>query len=341
MSEGYESSIQESSAPASTSGAVTAGAMLRAAREAAGVHIGALAVALKVPVRKLDALECGTLENEAEPVFVRALAASVCRHLKVDSTEILALLPHSSVSPLTRPQGLRSPFQPPQANARMPGQRKWLTAPVLAVLGLIAAAGLVLLWPQSSDVPGAGSATVVETPTAPPAASIAGASPADKTVDAAAGPASGAGGGVAAAASAPASVPLALATPRVASEPVGATPAAAGGAGSGMAAANVAPVAAVASSGAARVTAGPATPGSGSVLRFRARGESWIEVSDATGSSVFRRLLAKDEVADVTGTLPLRVVVGRADVTEVSVRGRAFDLAAVAKENVARFEVAP
>ena len=36
---------------------VTAGALLRQAREAAGLHVAALAVALKVPVRKLEALE--------------------------------------------------------------------------------------------------------------------------------------------------------------------------------------------------------------------------------------------------------------------------------------------
>ena len=35
----------------------SAGAMLKEAREAAGLHIGALAVALKVPVRKLEALK--------------------------------------------------------------------------------------------------------------------------------------------------------------------------------------------------------------------------------------------------------------------------------------------
>ncbi|WP_457306933.1 helix-turn-helix domain-containing protein, partial [Polaromonas sp. P5_E6] len=35
----------------------TAGTLLREAREAAGIHIAALAVSLKVPVKKLEALE--------------------------------------------------------------------------------------------------------------------------------------------------------------------------------------------------------------------------------------------------------------------------------------------
>jgi cytoskeleton protein RodZ len=37
--------------------------------------------------------------------------------------------------------------------------------------------------------------------------------------------------------------------------------------------------------------------------------------------------------------MPLAVVVGRADAIEVQVRGLAFDLTSVAKDNVARFEV--
>lgn len=35
----------------------TAGALLRQARESTGLHIAALAVAMKVPVKKLEALE--------------------------------------------------------------------------------------------------------------------------------------------------------------------------------------------------------------------------------------------------------------------------------------------
>uniref|UniRef100_UPI0027381715 DUF4115 domain-containing protein n=1 Tax=Stenotrophomonas sp. YIM B06876 TaxID=3060211 RepID=UPI0027381715 len=75
------------------------------------------------------------------------------------------------------------------------------------------------------------------------------------------------------------------------------------------------------------------------VLAFRGRGESWVQVRDATGAVVFQRTLAKGEDASASGVLPLTVVVGRADATEVFVRGTLFDLAGVARENVARFEV--
>ena len=70
------------------------------AREAAGLHIGALAVSLKVPVKKLEALESDDLEQLPDAVFARALAATVCRTLKVDPEPILRLLPQLQAPPL-------------------------------------------------------------------------------------------------------------------------------------------------------------------------------------------------------------------------------------------------
>ncbi|HPH15047.1 MAG TPA: helix-turn-helix transcriptional regulator, partial [Burkholderiaceae bacterium] len=68
---------------------VSAGALLRQAREAAGLHIAALAVSLKVPVKKLEALESDRLDLLPDAVFARALASSMCRALKIDAAPIL------------------------------------------------------------------------------------------------------------------------------------------------------------------------------------------------------------------------------------------------------------
>jgi len=73
--------------------APTAGSTLRRAREDAGLHIAALAVALKVPVKKLEALESDRLDLLPDAVFARALAASVCRTLKLEPDPVLRLLP--------------------------------------------------------------------------------------------------------------------------------------------------------------------------------------------------------------------------------------------------------
>lgn len=54
---------------------------------------------------------------------------------------------------------------------------------------------------------------------------------------------------------------------------------------------------------------------------------------------VLQRNLASNETVSVSGTLPLAVVIGRADATEVFVRGKPFELGPVSRENVARFEV--
>jgi cytoskeleton protein RodZ len=75
------------------------------------------------------------------------------------------------------------------------------------------------------------------------------------------------------------------------------------------------------------------------VLVFRTRAASWIQVSDARGQSVLRRQVEPGETAAVSGTPPFNVTIGNASATEVQVRGKAFDLAGVARDNVARFEV--
>jgi len=76
-----------------------------------------------------------------------------------------------------------------------------------------------------------------------------------------------------------------------------------------------------------------------SVLLFKARGSTWIEVTDAKGTVLLRRTLAAAEVAEVGGDLPLSVVIGRADHTDVLVRGAAFPLETHTQDNVARFKV--
>ncbi len=90
----------------------------------------------------------------------------------------------------------------------------------------------------------------------------------------------------------------------------------------------------------------PATPAAvtvpsaaAGIIGFKAKGASWVEVTDAKGTVVLRRTLAAGEEAGASGVLPLAAVVGRVDATQVEVRGKAFDLVSVSKDNVARFEV--
>lgn len=291
---------------------VTAGAMLRQAREAAGLHVAALAVSLKVPVRKLEALETDRYDLLPDAVFARALASSICRTLKIDPQAVLERLPQGTTPRLLRDsEGLNAPFRASR-DGTGPGWPEQFSKPVvISVLGLLLAALVLVFLPrlQSSDE---GTAPDVKSVEAPPAETIALAEP-ERT--AAPQPAA------TVPASAPASGVMPATLPAPAALPQAATPA--------LASASAPPAAQAAAT---------AVPASG-ILLFRTRGASWVEVTDAKGVVAFRKLMAAGETGAASGATPLRVTVGRADVTEIQVRGKAFDLRRVAKDNVARFEV--
>jgi len=278
---------------------VTGGVLLRRAREAAGLHVAALAVSLKVPVRKLEALEEDRYELLTDAVFVRALASSVCRTLKIDPQPVLDRLPQTTVPRLARDgDSINAPFRAPNDGAP-PTWMHQLTRPVfLAVFGLLLAALVVVLLPARQQESTTADVTQPATPASPePVASAA--APVEPAV------------------SLPPPGPAATAVvPTAATAPAAAAPAAA------VPAPDPAP-------------AGAAT---GTVV-FKAKAPSWVEVTDAKGVVAVRKLLAAGEAAGASGALPLQVTVGKVDSTEVQVRGKPFDLRPVSRDNVARFEV--
>jgi cytoskeleton protein RodZ len=69
------------------------GALIKAGRERAGLHMAVLSVNLKVSIKQLEALEADQFELLSGPVFARALAAKVCRFVKIDPDPVLALMP--------------------------------------------------------------------------------------------------------------------------------------------------------------------------------------------------------------------------------------------------------
>ena len=298
--------------------AQTAGAMLRSAREAAGLHVAALAVAMKVPVAKLDALENDRYDLLPDAVFARALASSICRTLKIDPAPVLARLPQSAKPRLMQDtDGIRTPFRGPR-DAVAPHWKAQLTRPVSLIVGaLLVGAVVVLLWPrQPEDAPEVASAAPADAAVAAPSLLAA-----QGTGDAAA----------PAAVTSPATPLPEVMTASVAMPPApdGVTPGA-----------PVAPAAsgAVAAAAGAAASSAAAAVASG-VIVFRASAQSWIEVRDAKGAVPVRKLLMAGESAGASGAMPLQVTVGNAGATEVQVRGKPFDLRAITRDNVARFEV--
>lgn len=249
----------------------SAGTLLRLAREAAGLHVATLASALKVPVRKLESLEADRYDELSDVVFVRALAASVCRNLKVDPAPVLQRLPATGGPRLAADDGrINAPFHSPRDGAG-PSWLDQLSRPVyLIVFALLLGAVVVALLPAHRD----------ETPVAPDAT---------------------------------------MPPPELATMPP--------------------PDAPVATTAAPSMAAAPVVATPSGIVVFKARGESWIQVTDARGAVALRKLLVAGESAAASGALPLTVTVGSVSATEVQVRGNPFDMAPVSRDNVARFEV--
>lgn len=297
---------------------IGAGARLKQAREAAGMHVGALAVMLKVPVHRLEALESERWDLLPDAVFVRALAGSVCRALKVDAAPVLEKLPNPARQPVAPDDGLNAPFRGAQGQGPVTLAASQLSRPlVLAVLALLLGAVVLVFLPWfqrlASPTPvGSDRTAALSAPmaTVDKAASMS----VEPVPTLAKGPESVAASATGAAAVLPASAPVVTASSVLAGAP--STPGEAGR-----------PI------DQSRKTA------SENIIVFSVRGPSWIQVTDAKGATILKKELSPGEIAGASGVLPLSVVVGRVDVTTVEVRGKLMDLAALAQNNVARFEV--
>lgn len=300
----------------------SAGDMLRQAREAHGLDVAVVAAALKVPVQKVEALEDDDIDALPDPVFARALAASMCRALRIDPKPVLAKLPDARNPGLHTQPAMSQGFH---TEMQRPGGAGLGSRPLLVVVGLLLAGAAALFWlPQSTldqlsasvdrilsrgtaaestqaDASPQGGAPVVATEAAPAAQAPAPATPV----------------------AAQPSAPVAAALPTA---PAGAATTAQSGSG----ATAVPPVASA-----------PESTGAQTVV-FIVRMESWISVTEAGGKQLVHRVVPAGEIVALNGTPPLQVVVGRAAGVDVQVRGKAFDLTSVTRGGtVARFEVKP
>ena len=116
----------------------TAGGLLRQARQAQGLHIAALAAAIKVVPRKLELLESDQFDQLPDATFTRALAQTVCRTLKIDAAPILALLPPPKGHRLEQvAEGLNTPFHERPGHL-VPKEWASLGSPVVWIVGVIA-----------------------------------------------------------------------------------------------------------------------------------------------------------------------------------------------------------
>lgn len=293
-------------------GSQGAGAMLRAARESQGLHIAALAAAIKVSPRKLDALEHDRWHELPDATFTRALAQTVCRTLKIDARPVLDKLPPALAMALEpRDAGLNEPFRD-RPGREEPNFAAVAVRPMIwGAAVLMAAAAVVYLLPVDlwsrfsapADVSAPIAKPVVAAPLSvllPPVQDMA---------------ASAAAGVPAAASSVPvAPMPPVPPMPATARETAISVPAAA---------ATALPVAS-------------ATPG---LVQLRTTKASWIEARDARGAMLLSRIVLPDESVELDGNLPIRMTIGNASATQLRFRGQAIDLAPRTRDNIARVEL--
>jgi len=275
---------------------------LKEAREAAGLHIAALAAALKVPVKKLEALEAGRYSELPDLTFARALASSACRQLKVDPAPILQQIPLGT-SPKLGEHGhaLNAPFNSGRDEEPI-NPLNWLSRPaLLAAIALLLGALVIVFLPKVESPPAVASVAEPVMAETVAAQEPAGAAVQEGVLPANTGQAS------------PAVVPVSSEAAAVPADTA------------------VLPVA---------TSAAPvAAPSAGSLLSIAATGESWVEVVNGSGTVVAQRLLQAGDVIDFSAAPPYTVVLGKADAAQVNVRGKPFDTAPFARSNVARFEV--
>ena len=77
----------------------------------------------------------------------------------------------------------------------------------------------------------------------------------------------------------------------------------------------------------------------GSVLKFRFKGPSWVEIRDARGKLLLSKLNAPGSEAEVSGRPPFNVIVGNAPEVQLFYNDHEFDLEPHTKVAVARFTV--
>ena len=286
----------------------SAGTLLRNARQAQGLDIDALAATLKVSAQKLQALEQDRFDLLLDPAFVRALASSMCRMLKLDPAPVLQRLPPITAFKMTaQNRGINTPFRPREAGPGSSPRMQFSRPAVLLGLALLLGALVLIFLP------------VIQQEVAKYRAEGRGTEPKSELLE-----------------------PVSRATPGTSETLVASGASAVLSNSAGEPQPPPATQGFMTSPAAAPSVLQPAIDaeaGANPAVTFSAKNESWVKVTDANGVVVLSRTLHAGESAVASGALPLMVAVGRADALQVQVRGQAFDLNAIAKNNIARFEV--
>ena len=301
------------------------GAVLLAERRSQGLSLGDIARQLKLSVRQVEALERDEYGAFSGSVFVRGFLRNYAKLLRLDPDRLLEAA-SESIAPV-RVSGAAP--QMPIASPSREGQHRILTWGAFGVLAVV-----VLFLLASNASKEQRETQVAERPLAPATPPLRAGEPPPG------------------AASEPPSAPMAPA------EPVSSRPAA-----EPAAAASSAPTTAEPSESQPRVEStasraaaedsprpgsapsdesAPAKPrvlvsGTGSSqIRMVFEDESWVEITDGSGDTIFSRLNAPGTERLIRGQPPFLVVVGNAHAVKLLYRGKSIDLGPHTRVDVAR-----
>ena len=293
---------------AASAPAPTAGAILAHARHAAGLSIDDVAVQLKLAPRQVVALEHDDFAALPGRTFIRGFTRNYARLLRLDVDGVLDALPGELGSAPGAPSlaaTSRAIGEMPRERASRPGIARWLI-PLILIAIVAGAAYYEFARPPAAPTPE--PAAPVAPPPAVTVAPVTSAIPLDNPVR---------------------PPPDAATTAPTTAAPAPSTPAT-----------DVA-LASQPAPGAAAVPAAEtiAAPVRGNQLVLRFRGTSWVEVRDRNGGVVLSMTGSEGASREIAVATPADVTIGNAAAVDATWRGRPLDVAALSRQNVARFKL--
>jgi cytoskeleton protein RodZ len=299
---------------------MSAGMQLRALRHSKSMDVAVLAGILKVPPQRIRDLEADRFDLLPDLSFVRALATSICRVLKVDAAPVLAALPKGNVQvALEELQAVaeqRATLRDAGPSSRAERQRRTLL--ILAII-ILALAGAIWAWADGrmglpakvssvSSAPATGAPEQVSSPSGAAPETTASDRAADATVVTAS---------TVTADPAAKSVP---AFPSTATSAEAATPA--------QAAAVATPK--------ASATSSDASPDGRAQVTLSTTEPSWVELRSSSSTVVYAGTLTAGQSMSLSVVEPASLIVGNARATRLLWRGQSVDLSPFTRDNVAR-----
>lgn len=296
------------------------GKTLAAAREAMGWSVEQIADQLKMAVRQVVALEAGDYAALPGPAVVRGFVRAYAKVVRLDPAPLVAQIaldaPEAGIS-----GSIRRDRPASFSEVRFPshGKRSKLPlVPILAVLLVAAAAigawqlGVVPASLFGSTAPATGTTVLTQTvPTMSPSTAMQ-----------------------------DPSVPLISVPPPASAGDAAQVPAGAGPVrGVGSAPAGAAPAATTTVTPPVAAAAAPAAVAGANPLVLNVREDSWVEVRDAQGKALVRRMVKAGETASVEIVGPSTVIVGKPTAVTATLRGAPVALPPMQGSTISRVKV--